>query len=204
MGTIQALVLAYIAYACKKWPQKTLHQTLRYTLRRTLLLGYTMTETPPINLTTQFAFRLRDAMLAAGFNSQRSASGVCIHTLAEITGYSVQICRRYLRGEAIPEPAKLLEIASRLQVSPGWLLFGDQQKPLRAPQDITLSKKLLHYVFKKAQSLYTDSRHRDQLADFLTDLTADVSHIHADDTELMKIIDLAMHSVIRFEDEQRN
>ena len=57
-----------------------------------------------VNLTKQFAYRLRDAMIAAGFNSQRSTSGVCIHKLAEITGYSVQICRKYLRGEAIPEP----------------------------------------------------------------------------------------------------
>src|SRR3546814_19330151 len=78
-----------------------------------------------VDLTKQFAYRLRDAMIAAGFNSQRSTSGVCIHKLAEITGYSVQICRKYLRGEAIPEPVKLVEIAAKLQVSAGWLLFGD-------------------------------------------------------------------------------
>src|SRR5580692_1281071 len=78
-----------------------------------------------VDLTKQFSYRLRDAMIAAGFNSQRSTSGVCIHKLAEITGYSVQICRKYLRGEAIPEPLKLAEIAAKLHVSPGWLLFGD-------------------------------------------------------------------------------
>ncbi len=78
-----------------------------------------------VDLTQQFAYRLRDAMIAAGFNSQRSTSGVSIHKLAEITGYSVQICRKYLRGEAIPEPLKLVEIAERLNVSAGWLLFGD-------------------------------------------------------------------------------
>lgn len=78
-----------------------------------------------VNLAKQFANRLRDAMIAAGFNSQRSTSGVCIHTLSEITGYSVQICRKYLRGEAIPDPVKLREIAVKIHVSPGWLLFGD-------------------------------------------------------------------------------
>ena len=79
-----------------------------------------------VNLTKQFAYRLnRDAMINAGFNSQRSTSGVCIHKLAEITGYSLQICRKYLRGEAIPEPIKLVEIAAKTDVSPGSLLFGD-------------------------------------------------------------------------------
>ena len=34
-----------------------------------------------VNLAKQFAYRLRDAMIAAGFNSQRSTSGVCIHKL---------------------------------------------------------------------------------------------------------------------------
>src|SRR5215207_3682155 len=99
-----------------------------------------------VNLTKQFAYRLRDAMLAAGFNSQRSTSGVCIHKLAEITGYSVQICRKYLRGEAIPEPVKLIEIAKKLQVSPGWLLFGDAYNDSCISQEmLTIRRNLLHY-----------------------------------------------------------
>lgn len=112
-----------------------------------------------VNLAKQFADRLRDAMIAAGFNSQRSTSGVCIHKLAEITGYSVQICRKYLRGEAIPDPVKLREIAVKIHVSPGWLLFGDSHND----QGITPKKYQLiktcftifspeHHVFITARS----------------------------------------------------
>ena len=154
-----------------------------------------------VDLTKQFAYRLRDAMLEAGFNSQRSTSGVCIHKLAEITGYSVQICRRYLRGEAIPEPGKLVEIAQHLRVSPGWLLFGDQNQVERNPEhQLVLSKNLLHYMFTMVGSLYTSSRRHDEIADFLTALIADMEQIKAPEEQLKKIIDLALSSVKHFDE----
>lgn len=152
-----------------------------------------------VNLTKQFSFRLRDAMIAAGYNSQRSTSGVCIHKLAEITGYSLQICRKYLRGEAIPEPVKLVEIAARLQVSPGWLLFGDAHDDLNVTQTkMTLSKNLLHYIFSKAGCLYNGALKEHDVPDFLMELINDVSLINANEEQSKKIIDLALASVKHF------
>ena len=152
-----------------------------------------------VDLTKQFAYRLRDAMIAAGFNSQRSTSGVCIHTLAQITGYSVQICRKYLRGEAIPEPVKLVEIATKLQVSPGWLLFGDSHNDkATSSNQITISKNLLYYIFTQASSLYNSAHSVDEIPGFLLDLINDVSQINASEDQSKKIIDLALSSIKHF------
>jgi transcriptional regulator with XRE-family HTH domain len=150
-------------------------------------------------LTKQFAHRLRDAMLNAGFNSHRSTSGVSIHKLAEITGYSVQICRKYLRGEAIPEAYKLVEIAQKLKVSPGWLLFGDTFDDTQNENGkITINKNVLYYIITKAVYLYNAKHREHEIADFLLDLVNDVSLINANEEQSKKIIDLAIASVKHF------
>jgi transcriptional regulator with XRE-family HTH domain len=152
-----------------------------------------------VNLTKQFSYRLRDAMITAGFNSQRSTSGVSIHKLAEITGYSVQICRKYLRGEAIPEATKLIDIAAKLNVSPGWLLFGDAHNELNVSQDqLIISKKLLHYMFTRAACLYNGDLMEKEVPDFLMELIKDISLINANEEQSKKIIDLAISSVKHF------
>lgn len=152
-----------------------------------------------VDLTKQFAYRLRDTLIAAGFNSQRSTSGVDIHKLAEITGYSLQICRKYLKGEAIPEPKKLVQIAAQLNVSPGWLLFGDSHNDKqRAKDEIAIKKKLLRYIFSEAKTLYTIAASDSDAADFLLDLACDVSQINADEEQSKKIIDLALSSIRHF------
>lgn len=153
-----------------------------------------------VDLTKQFSFRLRDAMIAAGFNSHRSTSGVCIHKLAEITGYSLQICRKYLRGEAIPEPVKLVEIAEQLQVSPGWLLFGDSHndQPF-SNEKITINRKLLHYIFRRASNLYNSPRLTEEAPDFLLGLINDISQINASEEQSQQIIDLAISSIRHFD-----
>jgi transcriptional regulator with XRE-family HTH domain len=149
-----------------------------------------------VDLTKQFAYRLRDAMIAAGFNSQRSTSGVCIHKLAEMTGYSLQICRKYLRGEAIPEPVKLIEIASKLKVSPGWLLFGDSHNDtLSTKEQIIISKNLLLYILNQSQNLYNAGK---EVPGFLLDLINDVSQINTSEEQAKKIIDLALLSLKHF------
>jgi transcriptional regulator with XRE-family HTH domain len=151
------------------------------------------------DLGKQFSYRLHDAMLAAGYNSERSTSGVCIHKLAEITGYSLQICRKYLKGQAIPEPAKLVDIAEKLQVSPGWLLFGDDltlQQP--GKNKICISKDILHYIFSQAAYLYNDYGKENNVPDFLMDLINDICLINGSEEQTKKIIDLSMSSVKHF------
>ena len=152
-----------------------------------------------VDLTQHFAKRLRETMIAAGYNSQRSTSGVSIHKLAEITGYSQQICRKYLRGEAIPEPVKLAEIAAKLQVSPGWLLFGDShQDGNYSANHLTIRISLLHYIFAHASELYHADRSGDEISDFLLDLMKNISQINASEEQSKKIIDLALSSVRHF------
>lgn len=152
-----------------------------------------------VDLTKQFSYRLKEAMLAAGLNSSRSITGVAVHKLAEITGYSIQICRRYLRGEAIPEATKLVEIAEKLAVSPGWLLFGAQHNTRQvAAEEIIINKNLLSYIFFKASKLYTHSRKLEEVPNFLVELVADISQINASEEQLKKIIDLALSSANHF------
>ena len=150
------------------------------------------------DLTKHFAERLRTSMIASGFNSQRSTSGVSIHKLADITGYSLQICRKYLRGEAIPEPVKLIEIASTLQVSPGWLLFGDLQDGSVLKKNISINKEVLHYTLVQATCLYRQSTLSDDVPSFLMDLLSDISQINANEEQAKKIIDLAFSSAKHF------
>lgn len=152
-----------------------------------------------VDLTKQFAYRLRDTLIAAGFNSERSTSGVDIHKLAEITGYSPQICRKYLKGHALPEPAKLVEIAEQLRVSPGWLLFGDRSEDNNlSPNKLTISRDLIRYIFERAYTLYNSERTQDEVSEFLMELANDVSQINATDAQSKKIIDLALSSAIHF------
>ena len=152
-----------------------------------------------VDLTKQFAYRLKDAMLAAGFYSKRSTSGVCIHTLVDITGYSTQICRKYLRGEAIPEPTKIVDIAHRLKVSPGWLLFGDEHNDSPfSHENVTINKNLLKHVFMRAPSLYNADCDEGEIADFLLALIDDLSQIDASLQQSLKIIELAFASLHRF------
>lgn len=152
-----------------------------------------------IDLTKQFSHRLRTALINAGYGSTRSTTGVHLQKFSTLIGYSIQICRKYLHGQAIPDLTKLTDIADRLNVSPGWLLFGDchAQHPLEA-QKVTISKPLLHYIFSHANQLYHATEMHPTLPDFLLELTHDVSQINADDEQSKKIIDLALHSVKRF------
>lgn len=152
-----------------------------------------------ITLSKQFAQRLHDAMIAAGFHSQRSTSGVCIHKLSEMTGYSLQICRKYLRGEALPDPVKLTEIAATLRVSPGWLLFGEDVTDQGVLKDkISISKNLLHYILTSASGLYNSTLLAEEITNFLLELINDVRLINANEDQSKKIIDLALASVTHF------
>lgn len=152
-----------------------------------------------IDFTKQFSYRLRDAMIAAGYRSQRSPSGVNIDKLAEITGYSPQICRKYLRGEALPDPTKLMELAAKLHVAPGWLLFGYAHNDPNTPDDsITINKKLLQYIFTGAASLYQTGQTEHDIPDFLLSLAYDISQINATEEQSKKIIDLAISSAKHF------
>ena len=74
---------------------------------------------------TSFGPKLRFAMINNGFNSNRSPYGVDMARHSDITQHSPQICRKYLKNTALPSKETVLRMSEALNVSPGWLLFGE-------------------------------------------------------------------------------
>ena len=93
----------------------------------------------------------------------------------------------------------MTEIAAKLNVSPGWLLFGDSHRDTYyANNNITISQNLLHYIFTHIYELYDVGQPNDDLSDFLLELTRDISQINANEEQSKKIIDLALSSARHF------
>lgn len=147
-----------------------------------------------------FSERLIDSMKAKGFTASRSPNGICMHTLATFADASEQICRRYIRGEALPSYEKIMAIAKQLNVSPGWLLFGEQSVSNSSQIDETL----LHYILKKSHHLYREETSQtDDYADFVVELLKDIREIETSKDNLEKIIDLAISSISSFKRKQK-
>src|SRR3990167_7030253 len=126
----------------------------------------------------KFSTRLIDAMKLNGHTASRSPNGVCMRALAEFAGASEQICRRYVRGAALPDYDKVINIAACLNVSPGWLLFGEQEQSSVIPQSNTIHDDLMHYIIDRSQELYQeDAGDMDDYADFVMGLIREVREI---------------------------
>lgn len=146
-----------------------------------------------------FANRLIDTLKMKGYTASRSPNGICIKSLAEFSGASEQICRRYIRGDALPDYEKIKKIAEQLQVNPGWLLFGDEGHP--APSTHQLDESLLHYILKQSHHLYrNDHVNNDDYADFVLGLIKEVRSIDTSEENLLKIINLAISSISSYEE----
>lgn len=147
-----------------------------------------------------FSHQLIVAMHRAGFHSSRSPSGICIKKLAEITNTSPQICRRYIRGETLPDYDKILKIAETLNVSPGELLFGElNNRCFRRHDYITIHKEIMMYFFLKMGEyvpyLFKES---DSTPDFLMSLLTEIAAIETNEAGLKRILDLAFSSLETF------
>ena len=141
-----------------------------------------------------FANRLIQTLKDKGHSASRSPSGICIKTLAQFTGASEQICRRYIRGDALPDYEKVKQLAVHLQVNPGWLLFGDDTHAEQSKNNS--DETLLHYILKKSHHLYPSSQsNNDEYADFVLELIKEVRSIDTSENNLLKIIDLAISSI---------
>jgi transcriptional regulator with XRE-family HTH domain len=77
----------------------------------------------------EFADRLIDAMLDAGYRSARNAkSGVDVGPLAKVAKVTREMARRYTEGTAIPDADRLKVIAEWLGVRLAWLRDGEGAK----------------------------------------------------------------------------
>ena len=143
-----------------------------------------------------FSNRLINAMKTSGHTASRSPNGICIKTLAKFAGASEQICRRYIRGDALPDFNKVLNIATNLNISPGWLLFGEADESKSTSQPNPIDDDLLHYILSKSHPLYQENvGNTDDYADFVLELIRDVRDIDTSKENLHKIIGLAVSSV---------
>ncbi|MBL7479724.1 helix-turn-helix domain-containing protein [Legionella bononiensis] len=149
-----------------------------------------------------FANRLINTLKDKGHIASRSPNGICIKTLAEFAGASEQICRRYIRGDALPDYEKVKQLAYHLHVNPGWLLFGEEGHV--PPKKDEVNETLLHYILKQSHHLYPISNGgNDDYADFVLGLIKEVRAIDTSEDNLLKIIDLALGSISSYE-EKRN
>lgn len=149
-----------------------------------------------------FSSRLIQTLKDKGHTASRSPNGICIKTLADFTGASEQICRRYIRGDALPDYEKVKQLALHLQVNPGWLLFGEEGHS--APQKNVTDETLLHYILKQSHHLYPVSHgSNDDYADFVLGLIKEVRSIDTSKNNLLKIIDLAIGSISSYEENEK-
>lgn len=147
-----------------------------------------------------FSERLIHSMKMRGFTASRSPNGICMHTLAKFADASEQICRRYIRGEALPSYEKVIAIAEHLGVSPGWLLFGEES----TSSTTQIDEALLHYILKRSHHLYREETSQtDDYADFVVELLKDIREIETSKDNLEKIIDLAISSISSFKQKQK-
>ncbi|EEZ95978.1 TPA: helix-turn-helix domain-containing protein [Legionella pneumophila] len=148
-----------------------------------------------------FAKRLIQTLKDKGHTASRSPNGICIRTLAEFADASEQICRRYVRGDALPDYEKIIKIANHLQVSPGWLLFGEETAPQKENE---MDERLLHYILKHTHHLYPTSHGmNDDYADFVIGLVKEIKAIDTTESNLLKIIDLAIGSISSYKERRK-
>ena len=71
------------------------------------------------------AGRLQQAAKVRGLTSDRARSGVDVAGMANATGASYEMARRYAEGLASPSGELARAIATWLRVRVGWLLYGE-------------------------------------------------------------------------------
>ena len=140
-------------------------------------------------------------MQLKGYGSEKSRAGVKIDKLTEISGCSHQMTRRYVLGEALPDIDITVKIAKWLDVSPGWLLFGDESKiPTNCDKNnlIYIEHDLLEYILLKTAPLFLVTDDLKEVVSFIMDIVNDTTHIAADKKAILKIVDISVNSVTRF------
>lgn len=140
-------------------------------------------------------------MQATGLGTSRSKAGVKINKLAEISGCSHQMARRYVLGEALPDIGVTYKIAKWLNVSPGWLLYGEEGEiPHNVGQAnlIQIEPKLLEYILTRCSALFDITNDKHEVISYIMDIIHDAIRIEADQKEILKVIDMSINSITRF------
>lgn len=148
-----------------------------------------------------FARRLTALMQKENLGSTKSKAGVKISKLAEVSGCSQQMARRYALGEALPDVDATYKIAKWLKVSPGWLLYGEEGEVpnnIGKTNLIQIEPDLLEYILSKCAPLFDITKNRQELISYIMDIIHDATHIEAEHKEILKVIDMSINSITRF------
>lgn len=148
-----------------------------------------------------FGLRLLDLMQQADLKSEKSKAKVKVTKLAEISQCSVQMARKYVMGEALPDVNTIYKIARWLNVSPGWLLFGEESKlPDNISQKnlVIIENDLLKHILAKSINLVKYVKDTNELVNFITDVINDTTQIEANEETILKLIDISINSAMRF------
>lgn len=154
-----------------------------------------------------FASRITELMQQANLNSANSKARVKVTQLAEIAGCSHQMARRYVLGEALPDIDVIYKIAKWLNVSPGWLLFGEETiipDNIEQKNIVQIDSDLLEYILTKSMLLFPIAVEPKELVPFIINIIHDVIHIKAEKEEIFKIIDISINSAIHFNNINNN
>lgn len=148
-----------------------------------------------------FARRLTALMQQANLGSSKSKAGVQINKLAEVSGCSLQMARRYVLGEALPDVDVTYKIAKWLKVSPGWLLYGEESdipNNIGETNLVQIEPELLQYILSKCATLFDIVQKKQELISFIMDIIHDATHIEANSKEILKVVDMSINSITRF------
>jgi transcriptional regulator with XRE-family HTH domain len=106
--------------------------------------------------------------------------------------------RRYLNGDVIPDYHTVFILAKILNVSAGWLLFGDQADitgTFDSCNYITIKEDLLRYIVDNSAHLFVANTAKlQQISEFIVCLLKIATKISGDDTTKKILIDVAISS----------
>lgn len=159
------------------------------------------------NFSLEFSKRLNFLLKNKGCISKNAISGVKVSELAAAIGCSMQIVRRYTVGTSLPEYHIILKIAQWFNVSPGWLLFGDDVVVDRADNvesydRISIDFDVLKYILTQTVFIQ-DFTNKEETVPFLMDVIKDAAHLKANKKIILKLIDVAINSATRFKNINR-
>ena len=96
------------------------------------------------------------------------------------------IPRKYLKNTALPSKETVLRLSEALNVSPGWLLFGEsssQHKNLTS-----LSPALLRHVIEEGLAVQNHFKFNHDFANFLMHIVETIQKFDLPDLEIRQII----------------
>lgn len=149
--------------------------------------------------TQQVACRLTKIIREKGYGSSRSQAGIDINKLAQVSGCSYQMARKYALGLVLPEIHVIITIANWLNVSPGAILFGTDETPSKktgSDTTIEIEPAILKYILNKSVSLFFLSNDTNNIINFIVDTVYDAAHLDVDTKTIHKIIDMMISSAI--------